>query len=84
MASRNRITKLRLPRNGSGRHRSLAGALLLADYIDPTNGERVLVIEQSPVAVAKVVSKPQKSLKPRSADEVAAFQRTQTEAPSGQ
>ena len=62
MSNRNRITKLRLPRSGTGRHRSLAGALLLADYIDATNGERVLVVEQSPVAVAKVVSKPKQKV----------------------
>lgn len=49
MASKQRITEIRLPRTSTGKHRSTTGGMIIGDYIDPDNGERVLTIKQWPV-----------------------------------
>lgn len=45
MASKQRMTELRITRNGTQRHRSLCGGTVIGDYVDPQNGERVLTIK---------------------------------------
>lgn len=45
MASKQRMTELRLTRNGTQRQRSLCGGTVIGDYVDPQNGERVLTIK---------------------------------------
>jgi len=44
--SKQRIEKLRIHRDGTARHRSLAGGIVIGDYVDATNGERVLTVEK--------------------------------------
>jgi hypothetical protein len=51
--SKQRIEKLRIPRDGTARHRSLAGGIVIGDYVDPTNGERVLTVEKVSVGAGK-------------------------------
>ena len=63
MASRNRYTKLNLGPMTSERHRSVAGSIVIADYVDPTNGQRILVLERAESkpkrkAAPKVVAAP--------------------------
>jgi hypothetical protein len=55
--SKQRIEKLRIPRDGTARHRSLAGGIVIGDYVDPTNGERVLTVEKISVGAGKAKSK---------------------------
>jgi uncharacterized spore protein YtfJ len=55
--SKQRIEKLRIPRDGTARHRSLAGGIVIGDYVDPTNGERVLTVEKVSVGAGKAKSK---------------------------
>jgi hypothetical protein len=54
--AKQRIEKLRITRYGSQRHRSLAGATVIGDYID-TNGERVLTVEKISVIAPKAAKK---------------------------
>jgi hypothetical protein len=63
MSKGNRIEKLRITRNGTGRHYSLAGGVVIGDYIDPTNGELVLTVERP--ATATSTSKPKMPKKPK-------------------
>lgn len=58
--SKQRIEKLRIPRNGTGRHRSLAGGLVIGDYVDATNGERVLTVEKVSITSGKKITRKQK------------------------
>ena len=51
--SKQRIEKLRIPRDGTARHRSLAGGIVIGDYVDATNGERVLTVEKVSVGAGK-------------------------------
>lgn len=44
--ARNRFTKLNLGPMTAERHRSVAGSIIIADYIDPTNSQRTLVLER--------------------------------------
>lgn len=68
MSKGNRIEKLRIPRNGTGRHYSLAGGVVIGDYIDPTNGELVLTVERPAPAAgtgkAKTPRKPKAKSNP--------------------
>jgi len=43
--ARNRFTKLNLG-PAEGKHRSVAGSIIIADYIDPVNSQRTLVLER--------------------------------------
>lgn len=49
MGIRQRFTELRIPRTSPGRHRSLAGGVVTGDYVDPANGERVVVVKTVPI-----------------------------------
>jgi hypothetical protein len=44
--ARNRYTKLNLGPMTEARHRSVAGSIVIADYVDPTNSQRTLVLEK--------------------------------------
>ena len=60
MSSKQRMTELRITRNGTGRTRSLCGGTVIGDYVDPQTGERVLTVKVVSVAKAPVkkASKP--------------------------
>ena len=53
MASKQRMTELRITRNGTGRTRSLCGGTVIGDYVDPQTGERVLTVKVVSVAAPK-------------------------------
>ena len=53
--ARSYLNEIRVTRNSQGRHRSLAGGLVVGDYIDQSNGERVLTIKM--VAGSKAAKK---------------------------
>lgn len=57
--ARNRFTKLNLGPMTEARHRSVAGSIIIADYIDPTNSQRTLVLERAQVD-KKAPAKPRK------------------------
>ena len=58
--ARNRFTKLNLGPATEARHRSVAGSIIIADYIDPVNSQRTLVLEKV-LAAGKPAAKPRKS-----------------------
>ena len=56
MSKGSRIEKLRIPRNGIGKYRSLAGGTVIGDFVDATNGERVLTVER--ISIPRPAKKP--------------------------
>ena len=57
MPSKQRMTELRITRNGTGRTRSLCGGTVIGDYVDPQTGERVLTVKVVSVAAPKAKGK---------------------------
>ena len=53
MSSKQRLTELRITRNGTARTRNLCGGTVVGDYIDRLTGERVLTVKVESVGVSK-------------------------------
>ena len=61
MPSKQRLTELRITRNGTARTRNLCGGTVIGDYVDHATGERVLTVKVVSAANApakRVVRKP--------------------------
>jgi hypothetical protein len=62
--AKQRMQEIRVTRSGTARQRSVCGGTVVGDYVDPTNGERVLIVKV--VSATKVAAKVKPKSKPAS------------------
>lgn len=62
--AKGRFTKLNLGPMTEARHRSVAGSIIIADYIDPVTSQRTLVLEKVAVG-AKAPAKRKANAAPK-------------------
>jgi hypothetical protein len=58
--AKGRFTKLTLGPAIEGKHRSVAGSIIIADYVDPVTAQRTLVLERV-ASDKKPATKPRKT-----------------------
>lgn len=56
--ARQRLQEIRVQRNGT-RYRNCSGGTVIGDYVDPTNGERVLTVKTVSIPRIKKAKKSQ-------------------------